>query len=472
MKFIKTIPAVMLMACALVACDDDDQVMVQTPVTLRSQSITEGSSVVAGLTTQLTLEYNYLMSVNESVDITINGTSLTASRSEDDGKDIVIPLDLDAGTDYTISIPEGAFYNADNTTMTSEALTINFSTVEGPSKDAVSTTLCNPNASQQAQNVYEFLLESYTTYTLSGAMANVNNNNDWADLISTSTGSYPALTCYDFIHLAYSPADWIDYSDISPAQTQWDNNGLVSYMWHWLVPDNEDDYRNGNVENYAYDNDFDVEAALTEGTWQHEVIDADIAKVASYLQLLEDANIPVLWRPLHEAAGNYGDDGAWFWWGNNGVEATKQLWIYLYDKLVNEYGLDNLIWVWTIQYSEDAIDEATAAYPGDEYVDIVGVDVYEANVDSKAAQFNYAASVTNNTKMVAMSECGNVPDPEVCFASGEAWSWFMVWYYQDEDGNLVLTPDDDNFSLNTTDYLTSVMSSSCVLNREDMPSLQ
>ena len=138
MKFFKTILVFLIMACALVACDDDDdKVMTQTPVTLRSQSIAEGASVLAGTTTQLTLSYNYHMAINDAVNVTVNGTNVTPVIDAADVKNVIIPLALNAGVDYTISVPEGAFYNNDNVTMTSEALTINFSTEAGLDKSTV-----------------------------------------------------------------------------------------------------------------------------------------------------------------------------------------------------------------------------------------------------------------------------------------------------------------------------------------------
>ena len=474
MKFLKTIPAALLMAVALVACDDDETMMTQTPVTLRSQSIAEGASVLAGMTTQLTLSYNYHMAVNEAAGVTVNGTAVTPTIDGADVKNVLIPLELEAGTEYTISVPAGAFYNADNSSMTSGAFTVKFSTVEGLDKNLVTTSLVNSNATQQAKNVYNFLLEQYTTRTLSGVMANVDNDNEFADLVNTTTGKYPALTGYDFIHLAYSPCDWVDYNNITPAQTQWNNNGLVTYMWHWNTPSNEGDA----VDTYNANSDFDIEAALTEGTWQHDFIMADIAEVAGYLKLLQDAGIPVIWRPLHEAAGNYDlygsmADGAWFWWGKKGPEATKQLWKLLYDQLVNVHGLNNLIWVWTVQVpterTEEYLDDAIAAYPGDEYVDIIGVDIYADNIDSKKLQFDFATAVADGKKMVTLSECGNVPNPETCFNSGEAWSWFMVWYNTDEDGNILLNTEDANYSLNTAEYWSELMNSEYVITRDEMP---
>ena len=93
------------MACALVACDDDDdKVMTQTPVTLRSQSIAEGASVLAGTTTQLTLSYNYHMAINDAVNVTVNGTNVTPVIDAADVKNVIIPLALNAGVDYTISV--------------------------------------------------------------------------------------------------------------------------------------------------------------------------------------------------------------------------------------------------------------------------------------------------------------------------------------------------------------------------------
>ena len=83
----------------------------------------------------------------------------------------------------------------------------------------------------------------------------------------------------------------------------------------------------GNLSFDASSNVFVASNVLIEGTWENQVANADVAKLAGYLKLLQDAGIPVLWRPFHEAAGDY-TWGAWFWWGNSGVDTTKQLWGY------------------------------------------------------------------------------------------------------------------------------------------------
>lgn len=404
-------------------------------------------------------------------------------------KDVKIELSgLERGNSYTVTIPKGTISGFRNNPA--DEIRISF-TMKEKDPDPVHSTLnptanlCNPSASQQAKKVYEFLLQQSGKKTLSGAMSGSSNSNDFADLIYSNVGKYPAMTGYDFIFLQYSPTpeswSWkVNYNDISAAREQWNNNGLVSYMWHWNVPTSESAWKNGTEKGdytgYAFYSDkttFDIKEALKEGTWQNQFLMKDIEEAASYLKNLRDAGIPVIWRPLHEAAGNYNlysDNGAWFWWGKGGAEPCKQLWRLLYDQFTNVHGLNNLIWVWTVDATVGCEDQYDDWYPGDDVVDIVGVDIYENNTDAKTRQFQALVDVTKGKKLVTVSECGNIPDPDKCFAQGNAWSWFMVWCTFDENNNLALSNKDWN--LNTKTWWSTVMASKNVINREDMPNLK
>ena len=166
--------------------------------------------------------------------------------------------------------------------------------------------------------------------------------------------------------------------------------------------------------------EFDLKNATVEGTWEKAFVDYDLANLAACLKLVKDAGIPVLWRPLHEAAGG------WFWWGTDD-EACKALWKYMFNYLKAQ-GFDNLIWVWTSQTGDDNW------YPGDEYVDIVGRDLYGDNAASCADNYTTVYNKYSN-KIVTLSECGwseytnsrvaNISDQ---WAAGAKWSWFMPWY--------------------------------------------
>ena len=120
--------------------------------------------------------------------------------------------------------------------------------------------------------------------------------------------------------------------------------------------------------------------------------------------------------------------------------------------------------------TKGAEDQYLDWYPGDEYVDIVGFDVYEDNTDAKDRQYEALVNLTKGRKLVTVSECGNIPDPAKCMESGNRWSWFMVWPSADDKGNIILTPD--SWKLNTLDYWKQVMDSPYTLSREEMPSLK
>ena len=340
--------------------------------------------------------------------------------------------------------------------------------------DEYDAALTNSSASAQAVKVYDFLLSTVGHKMLSGVQSGgTANNNDRSDELFKKTGRHPALMGYDYIFLQYSPTpdswSWkVDYGDISAAREQWEKNGLVSFMWHWNVPTSKEAWDKGlegDFSGYGFYSDktkFSIVNALAAGTWENDFLLKDIEKVAGYLKLLQDAGIPVLWRPLHEAAGNYdvyGNNGAWFWWGRGGADACKQLWKLLRDKLEGEYGLNNLIWVWTLDATQGAEKDYASWYPGNDQVDIVGVDIYADDTAAKERQYKAAVELSAGHKMVTVSECGNIPEPFQCLGAGEDWGWFMTW-------------DLESYPLNTDEYWKSLMMSSRVMTREAMPSLK
>lgn len=478
-------------ATGFVACDDDHDMdwneNAPVLVNLLSCSVAEGAELpLTGNVVELT--YDTPIALNALDVVSLNGVTISAKAdpateldsvrvdAEDATKLKVMLPALAAGKSYTFVVGDRLVAGRGSKTF-AKGTTVNFT---GKATDPVQTAfeaLVNPNATVQAKNVHNFLIENHGKKILSGAMANVNNNNDFAGWIKTKTGKDVAITGYDFIHLPESGENWIDYTDITPAETQWNANGLVSYMWHWRVPADEQAYNDKDYKRYdskikpeggGSGTNFDIEKALTEGTWENKCIMDDIDKVAGILKLLQDKNIPVIWRPLHEAAGSYKYDGAWFWWGAKGGEATKKLWILLYDRLVNHHGLNNLIWVWTAQCEEGYYDRMAADYPGNQYVDVIGTDIYAKDDNSQKAAYTELLNLGEGKKLVAISETGLIQNPDKCFADGAKWSWFNLWYtYNQHESN----GDEDGFG-NTTQSLNTVFASPYVINRDRMPSLK
>ena len=138
------------------------------------------------------------------------------------------------------------------------------------------------------------------------------------------------------------------------------------------------------------------------------------------------------------------------------------------DRLQKVHGLNNILWVWTIDCKEGKQEQAARWYPGDDRVDIVGFDVYEDNTDAKAMQYAYMEKITGGKKILTVSECGNIPSPSKNLTAGLPWSWFMVWSSKDENGAV----DPFRYPFNTESYWKELMDSGLVITREDMPSLK
>ena len=195
---------------------------------------------------------------------------------------------------------------------------------------------------------------------------------------------------------------------------------------------------------YKEETTFDAANATVEGTWENDFFMQDLANIAAYLKLLKEADIPVIWRPFHEAAGG------WFWWGKDAA-SFKAVWIAMFNYFKAE-GLDNLIWVYTAEPND------AEWYPGDAYVDIVGRDLYNKDSAGCATEFNTVAATYGN-KLVALSECGTVGTISEQWASGAKWLWFMPWYDgQNEDGSPIVHADEA--------WWKDAMSQSFVLDRE------
>lgn len=341
------------------------------------------------------------------------------------------------------------------------------------SKLSPTRKLSNPKASESAQRLYSYLCDVYGKHIIAGQQeyCGDHNYNLWNspdvfikdneaefEYIKDKTGKQPAIRGIDF--LAYnSSSEWRDHA---PERViEWVNkyHGIATVSWHWNVPCEKG---SSDIAFYVKSANpkfttFSISKALEEGTWENEVIMKDIELIAGEFKKLKDADVPVLFRPLHEA------EGAWFWWGAEGAEPCKKLYRLLYDQLTNVYGLDNIIWEWTGSTSPAAADW----YPGDDVVDIVGYDKYNcadglANLSSIASTFYSLVQGTDGQKMVAMTENDSIPSLENLVNDKAAWLYFCPWYMN------YLTSEQNN----PVDNLIEVYQSDYCITLDELPDLK
>ena len=283
--------------------------------------------------------------------------------------------------------------------------------------------LIHPAPSYEAETLYLFLRDYYGHRIISGQQADAGGNTEF-NYISERTGYIPAIKGFDLIDYSPSRVENGTTSQQTDRAIDWwkEEQGIVSMMWHWNAPEDLLDTDDSPWWSgfYTYATTFDPTIAMNDqNSVEYELIIRDIDVIADELKKLQEAKVPVLWRPLHEA------EGEWFWWGSKGPEVCVWLWKLMYDRLTNEHGLDNLIWVWTGTNSEVALDW----YPGDEYVDIIGADIYleDGNYATNFSMFDDMAGIHDGQKVITLSETGTIPDPDDMDSQKARWSWFVVW---------------------------------------------
>ena len=279
----------------------------------------------------------------------------------------------------------------------------------------------NKNATPEARKLLEYLVDTAGKAIITGQHTQTNPMEEY-HLIHELTGHYPKVV--EFEMLAYSPN--INYDDSSEeCLTEiYENRGtldtamkiaettdsIICLCFHWYSPIGGRD-----KAFYSWNTDFDATKVLIEGTEERKAFFSDLEKVVELLTPFKEKNIPILWRPFHEV------EGTWFWWGAKGGEVGRELYLLMYDMFVNKYHLDNLIWVWSTPTKE--------AYPGDDYVDVIGWDIYlgEKTSTDYEEQYKKLVAETTTSKVCALTEVGYIPDADLLSKSHIPWAYYMTW---------------------------------------------
>lgn len=278
----------------------------------------------------------------------------------------------------------------------------------------VEPVLINPNATAEAKALMTYLCDNYGKKVISGQQCQDGpfGLDNQAVGFRVNGGTYPAILGMDVG--VYSPARaraGTESKVTDYAIEYWqEHGGITTLSWHWYA-----DERYGSAF-YTDSTTFNLKKAMNgSDPAGYQMLLDGIDAIAVQLKRLQDAGAPILWRPLHEASGG------WFWWGASGPEPYIELYKLMYHRLTDYHGINNLIWVWN---GQDA-----AWYPGDEYVDIIGEDIYpgEKVYTSQAARFLKALSYTDTRKIIALTENGCVPDVELMIRDNIMWSWWCTW---------------------------------------------
>ncbi|MDP1512389.1 glycosyl hydrolase [Paenibacillus sp. CMAA1739] len=323
---------------------------------------------------------------------------------------------------------------------------VKLSAVSPPKLHQIEKKPVNPNATAETKALMRYLVDSYGSHILSG-----QHTLEDAQWIKDHTGKYPAILSTDMMDYSPSRVEHGATSTEVEKAIQWaKEGGIVTFAWHWNAPKGLQDIPGKEWWRGFYTDatTFDVQYALNHPeSEEYQLMLRDIDAIAAQLKRLQDAHVPVLWRPLHEA------EGKWFWWGAQGPESAKQLYRIMYDRLTHYHHLNNLIWVWN--------SESPDWYPGDDVVDIVSVDIYNqaANYNPSIGKYDSLVNLVQDKKLVGLSENGPIGDPELLQAYSAHWLFFTTW-----TGDFVR-----NGQYNSLDHLIKVFNSDYVITRDELP---
>ncbi len=229
--------------------------------------------------------------------------------------------------------------------------------------------------------------------------------------VKSVAGAYPAVYGWDLGELGSSPIniDTVAFEDMRRWKREaYKRGGIHTVSWHMRNP-----YTGGTT----WDTTSAVRTILPGGS-RHEFFKTQLDHVADYFASLKSKGlfghaIPVIFRPWHEM------NGTWFWWGRTHCtpEEYKTLFRFTVDYLRYEKDLHNILFA----YSPDVCqteEEYLLYYPGDDYVDLMGVDIYEFQNRPVSSMTNLLGMVVQiaeaRGKIPAFTETGfeTIPNPK------------------------------------------------------------
>lgn len=249
-----------------------------------------------------------------------------------------------------------------------------------------------------------------------------NPNTEWANEahlptisteksdVQTVTGAYPAVYGHDFNHISgfFDPGNsWFAYEKQIARQLTieaYDRGGVNTYCWHYANPVSKESF-------YWSESPVKAVSRILPGGDHHEVYKTSLETIAEYARSLVGADgkpVPVIFRPFHEF------DGDWFWWGRAHctAEEYKALYRFTVEYLRDELDVRNFLYAWSPDRNFNTESQYVERYPGDDYVDLVGMDNYgdlqSAATLAAAAQKMKIVSdfAEQHRKVAALTETG------------------------------------------------------------------
>jgi mannan endo-1,4-beta-mannosidase len=190
--------------------------------------------------------------------------------------------------------------------------------------------------------------------------------------VKAVVGSHPAVIGVDFSGFTGRPEDEIrNYKNSLRKNVidTYNRGGITTVSWHFSNP--------VSAGGFYWVDSVSLPAVkfIIPGGDAHEKYKDILDGMGEWAKSLVGADgkpVPVIFRPYHEF------DGGWFWWGASHCSKDEfvSLWRFTVSYLRDSLDVHNFIYAFSPDNKFSSEAEFLDRYPGDEWVDMVGMDNY------------------------------------------------------------------------------------------------
>ena len=278
------------------------------------------------------------------------------------------------------------------------------------------------NATKETKALYKNLKKLSKNHILFGHQHATEYGSGWRGEenrsdVKSVTGSHPAVIGIDFMGFSEVSNEEIAENKRllkKNVEDTYNRGGLTTVAWHMANPASEGGF-------YWVDSvSAPAMSMIKEGGSHHEKYKEILNTIGDFANSVKGKDgkaVPMIFRPFHEF------DGSWFWWGKpqTSREDFISVWQFTVSYLRDSLNVHNLIYAFSPDNKFLSEQEFLERYPGDDYVDMVGMDNYgdfgrdgNYDVDSGIKKLKIISDYARKTKkLAAFTETGLESIPNV-----------------------------------------------------------
>ena len=232
-------------------------------------------------------------------------------------------------------------------------------------------------ATKQTKALFKNLMKLSENHTLFGHQHATEYGHGWSrekdrSDVKSVTGSHPAVIGVDISGFSGRPAAAIEKakSDLKKnVEDTYNRGGVTTISWHFSNP------VSGGGFYWRDSVSLPAVKYIIPGGEAHNKYKEILKGIGDWAKSTRGADgkqVPMIFRPFHEF------DGGWFWWGKPHASREEfiSLWRFTVSYLRDSVGVHNFLYAFSPDNKFKSEAEFLERYPGDEWVDMVGMDNY------------------------------------------------------------------------------------------------